>query len=103
MAKTIELQIEKSRNLAIGLRRHLAMGIGGRVTLSEIEEMERVATALTAANEECDRLRAELSVKVKKMNELLNTAKTSFLEYKRVIKDNYPQDRWADYGVPDKR
>ncbi|MCR5130554.1 MAG: hypothetical protein K6C10_03720 [Prevotella sp.] len=103
MAKTIEAQIEKSRNLVAGLRKHLSSGIGGGVTTAEIEEMERNMVALAAANEECDKLRAELSVKVKNMNQLLTTAKTVYLEHKRTIKNCYPQEQWATFGVPDKR
>lgn len=103
MAKTIELQIEKSRNLVAGLRKHLMTGVGGGMTAGEIDEMERVVDALAVANDECDRLRAELSAKVKNMNRLLADAKTTYLEHKRTIKGYYPQEQWAVYGVPDKR
>ncbi|MBR1688171.1 MAG: hypothetical protein IJ710_06505 [Prevotella sp.] len=103
MSKTIELQIEKSRNLIGGLRKHLSNGVGGGVTTSEIDEMERQLTALQAANEECDRLRAELSPKVKQMNQILATVKAAYATQKRTVKGYYPQEQWADYGVPDKR
>ena len=103
MAKTVELQIEKSRILIEGLRKHLATGVGGGVDTSEINNMEKVLEALAAANDECDRLRAELSVKVKNMNQLLQTAKAAYIEQKRTIKGYYPQEQWAQYGVPDKR
>ena len=103
MAKTVELQIEKSRNLIEGLRKHLATGVGGGVDTSEINNMEQVLEALAAANDECDRLRAELSVKVKNMNQLLQTAKAAYIEQKHTIKGYYPQEQWALYGVPDKR
>ena len=49
MAKTVELQIEKSRNLIEGLRKHLATGVGGGVDTSEINNMEQVLGKMTAA------------------------------------------------------
>ncbi len=102
MSKTIEIQIEKSRNLIGGLKKHLTQG-GSGITTDEIAAMEQSLEALATSNEECDRLRAELSVKVKNMNQILATVKGSFAENKKMIKGLYPQERWIDYGVPDKR
>lgn len=48
-------------------------------------------------------LREELSVKVKNMNSILNVVKDSFFNYKKIIKQNYSQERWIDFGVADKR
>ena len=103
MSKTIELQIEKSHSLIEGLRKHLRQGVGGGVNDQEIDAMERNLNELSAANEECDRLRAELSPKVKHMNEVLATVKAAYAEKKKTLKGYYPQEQWAEYGVPDKR
>ena len=103
MAKTVELQIEKSRNLIEGARKHLQSGAGGGFTASEIDDMERTLNELAAANAECDRLRAELSPKVKHMNDVLAQVKNAYAEKKKVLKGYYPQEQWAAYGVPDKR
>lgn len=103
MSKTIEIQIEKSRNLIEGLRRHVKeMGERG-VSNSEIGEMEQALNQLTEANAEVDRLRDELAPKVKRMNEILATVKTAYAESKKTLKGYYPQERWLDYGIPDKR
>ena len=40
MSKTVELQIEKSRYLVEGLRKHLN-GMGGGITSDEINSMEQ--------------------------------------------------------------
>ena len=58
---------------------------------------------LVELNAECDKLRYELSVKVKRMNVILNTVKNSFFDYKKIVKQNYPQEKWTDFGVADKR
>ena len=54
-------------------------------------------------NDEIDRLREELTPKVKHMNEVLARVKEAYIEKKRTLKGYYPQERWADYGIPDKR
>ena len=102
MSKTVEIQIEKSRNLVEGLRKHL-QGIGGGVTNEEISAMEQAVRELEAANAEVDRLREELAPKVKQMNAVMARVKSAYAEKKKTLKGYYPQERWADYGVPDKR
>ena len=103
MSKTTEIQIEKSRNLIEGLRRHVReMGERG-VSSDEINEMEKTVEMLSEANAEVDRLREALSPKVKKMNDLLTLVKASYSESKKTLKGYYPQERWPDYGIPDKR
>ena len=103
MSKTTEIQIEKSRNLIEGLRRHVReMGERG-VSSDEINEMEKTVEMLSEANAEVDRLREVLSPKVKKMNDLLTLVKASYSESKKTLKGYYPQERWLDYGIPDKR
>ena len=103
MSKTIEAQIEKSRNLIEGLRRHVKEQGERGIATREINEMEQLVVQLTQANEEVDRLREELSPKVKKMNEILSAVKVTYGDTKKTLKGYYPQERWIDYGIPDKR
>ena len=86
MSKTTEIQIEKSRNLIEGLRRHVReMGERG-VSNNEINEMEKTVAMLSEANAEVDRLREELTPKVKKMNDLMVLVKASYAESKKTLK-----------------
>ncbi len=103
MSKTVNIQIEKSRNLLVGLEKHLRESVDTQVTNEEIKETESLLEELARISAECDRLRAELSPKVKEMNNLLTKVKQVCTEQKKIIKGRYPQERWADYGVPDKR
>ena len=102
MTKTIQTQIEKSRNLIGGLHKYLLEG-GSGVSPQELDTMDQSLKQLAEASEECDRLRAELAPKVKRMNDLLQGVKDSYASPKLIIKNKYPQERWADYGLPDKR
>ena len=65
--------------------------------------MEQAVSELEAANAEVDRLREELAPKVKQMNAVMARVKSAYAEKKKTLKGYYPQERWADYGVPDKR
>ena len=57
MSKTVEIQIEKSRGLVEGLRRHVKeMGERG-VTNDEINAMEQAVKELEAVNAEVDSIR----------------------------------------------
>lgn len=114
MSKTVEIQIEKSRSLVEGLRRHvremgerLRVGDGTSgmrgVSNDEINAMEQAIKELETANAEVDRLREELTPKVKKMNDVMARVKEAYAEKKKTLKGYYPQERWMDYGIPDKR
>ena len=102
MSKTVEIQIEKSLNLIDGLRKHLK-GIGGGVTNEEISAMDQAVKELVSVNKEVDHLREELTPKVKQMNDVMARVKEAYAEKKKTLKGYYPQERWMDYGVPDKR
>ena len=68
-----------------------------------IAQYEQDLTTLEQQNAEVDKIRAELNAKVKVMNETLMTVKETYTETKKVIKGYYPQKRWLDYGITDKR
>ena len=73
------------------------------ISSTEINEMEKTVEMLSEANADVDRLREELTPKVKKMNDLMTIVKASYAESKKTLKGYYPQERWPDYGIPDKR
>ncbi len=103
MSQTVEIQINKSRGLIEGLRKHVKEQGELGITKDKINEMESMLQQLADANAEVDRLREELSPKVKQMNKLLASVKTEYIDTKKTMKGYYPQDRWMDYGIPDKR
>ena len=103
MSKTVDIQIEKSQNLIQGLRKHVKENGEKDFNETVIASLEDALKRLQAANEEVTRLREELSPKVKHMNEVFEAVKGSHIELKQKLKSLYPQERWADYGIPDKR
>lgn len=103
MSKTVDLQVEKSSVLLKGLRDNISELTNKGITSDQLNNMEADINALKAANMECDKIREELSAKVKRMNAIINNVKKTFLEKKKVIKGYYPQEEWIRYGVMDKR
>ena len=75
MAKTIEIQVEKSRTFVKGVKRHISeMGERG-VTNEEVAKFENNLSTLEQQSAEVDKIRAELSEKVKHMNATFMTVK----------------------------
>ena len=103
MSKTIELQIEKSRVLIEGLGKNIEALRAKGISEDGLQSMTQELEQLRVANEECDRVREELSQKVKHMNAILTSVKEAFAEKKRIIKTSYPQELWIKYGVQHKR
>ena len=103
MAKTIEILLEKSRMFVEGMKRHISETGERGVTNADVEKLEKDTASLAQQSGEVDRMRAELSEKVRRMNETLLAVKDSYNEIKKVVKGFYPQERWIDYGIPDKR
>lgn len=86
-----------------GLRKNLA-GLGDKgIRQEELDVMSAELAELAKVNEECDAIRETLTAKVKEVNTKLLVVKDKFAEKKKIIKNNYPQDEWARYGVMDKR
>lgn len=103
MSKTIDLQIEKCRTLIHGLSNNIDELSNKGINSGTLDAMTRNLDRLADANRECDELRATLSAKVKAMNAILAEVKDAYADNKRMIKTNYPQDKWLKYGVVDKR
>ena len=88
---------------AKGLHRHIGdMGKRG-VTNAEIDQLELSLKVLEQQSAEVEKLRAELAEKVRLQNDTLASVKTSYAELKKTLKGYYPQERWMDYGIPDRR
>lgn len=103
MSKTIETQIEKCRLLVDKLKSKSADAEAQGITASALANMEHKIAALAEAGRECDEVRKVVAEYVKKTNTLLTEIKDEYGEMKKKIKSYYPQERWMDYGVPDKR
>lgn len=103
MSKTIDAQIEKSDLLIEGFRKHIKDLREWGVEEADLDAMSESLKKLKTADEACAELRQELSKRVKVMNDILADARSHYLIYKRLVKENFPQETWQQYGVFDKR
>lgn len=103
MSKTTDLQIEKTRTLIAGLRKHLPQVESYGVREEELAQLEQAITLLNTESAALEELRAKVSARVKEVNGHLDALKHEYARLKGVVRNHYPQERWADYGVMDKR
>ena len=103
MSKTVDIQIEKCRNLLNGLKKHLNESGDTSISYETLEATKSALNELETRSKEVDAIREQLNAKVKDVNLRLDQMKQLYGEQKKIIKGRYPMDRWADYGVPDKR
>ena len=73
------------------------------VTNDEIQAMEQAVKELEAVNAEVDSIREQLTPTVSRLKVVMDRVKEAYAEKKKTLKGFYPQERWIDYGVPDKR
>lgn len=103
MSKIVEQQIEKSLQLIDGMKKNLQTLEKYGVKAEELESMRRLLAELGEANKECEALHVKLSERIKSMNNLLKEAKDAYIAQKQIVKFNYPQEQWINFGVSDKK
>lgn len=103
MSKTIDLQIEKSKKLIEGLRAHMDEFVGKGVSASDLDTMTDNLKRLSDSSKAAEAIREQLSEQVKTTNNILAQVKEAYAKTKAVVRNNYPQEEWINYGVTDKR
>lgn len=103
MSKTIEIQVEKTNTLVAGLRKNIDKVSPKGVNPASLDKMESLSNQLLAASREIDSIREDLGAKVKAMNAIVSELKDVFIENKNIVKRNFEQPEWINFGVQDKR
>ena len=103
MSKTIDLQIEKSKTLVNALKHNFSEVSSKGVKMNDLDELINQLEKLQASSKQTDELRERLSEQVHTTNNILVQVKQQFKEIKDIIRLNYPQEKWINYGVLDKR
>lgn len=103
MSKTIDLQIEKSNTLVNALKHRFSEVSSKGVKMNDLDELVNQLEKLQASSKQTDELRAKLTAQVQTTSNILARVKEQYKEIKDIIRVNYPQEKWANYGVLDKR
>lgn len=105
MTKTIDLQAQKTRELVNGMRANLGIlaSKGINVEEGELNDLEQRINTLIDKSNECDKLREEVSAKVRDINADLHDIKDKYAALKKAVKTNFMPEEWMKFGVSDKR
>lgn len=97
------MQVEKACLLTDGLRKNYDAVHDKGIDHEGIDRMEQLSREAKALNAEVEAMREATSRKVREANAKLEEMKALFTDYKKTVKTSFLPDRWANFGVMDKR
>ena len=103
MSKVFEANALKGKSLAAGMRKKLPELSKYGVTEKELIDIENDVDKAITMIKEVDSMREETSRRLNAANEQLLGVKERVDRYRKLIKDNYPIERWEEFGLMDKR
>ncbi|MDL2208809.1 hypothetical protein LJB97_04220 [Parabacteroides sp. OttesenSCG-928-O15] len=103
MSKVYSEQIEKTSLLLEGLKNNQSILKQKGISADFIEKLESDNNQAIIYNDENDRLKADLKVKTVRANRKLDEIKAMVKEVKKIIKQDFPQEKWRNFGIMDKR
>jgi len=103
MSKIISEQIEKTHLLVNGLRSKQELVRNKGLDQEFVDKLNTDNELLSVYNSELDKLKAELKAKTIQTNRKLMEIKTRIREAKKVVKRDFIQPQWKDFGITDKR
>jgi uncharacterized protein (UPF0305 family) len=103
MSKVIEDNIEKAKALAGGLTAKLALVKDKGIDEAFVSRIEAEMRDLVARNDELERRRKDFHDYAHATNEVLDEMKQQIKTAKKIVKMNYPQEKWIQFGISDKR
>lgn len=103
MSKVYLEQVQKAQMLVEGLKKNYDLIKNHGISREQIAQLEKDAEITAVFNKELDELRAQVSLKASQANKKLTEVKNSILNMKHVVKKNFDQTKWQNFGVYDKR
>lgn len=103
MSKTFETQVMKVRNLAEEMKKHLNELSAKGVKQETLDSLIKTSEEAIRISREVDVLRDAASKKLREANMVLDDVKVKYNELRMVVRNNYPIDKWCEFGLMDKR
>lgn len=105
MSKMFTIQIELAKAMAAASRQHLTemQNKGCNINPSQLDALVAEAKHIQECDEQKAKLRAELSRFTAQSNEEFMAFKGRVAELKKMIKENYNQYNWKNFGIQDKQ
>jgi hypothetical protein len=103
MSKINSKELEKGRLLLTGLKNNIKLVENKGLDNVFINQLESEINMTSAYNEECEKLKAEMKVKIRQMNLKMNELKNVIKTAKKIIKQDFDKSQWSRFGLSDLR
>ena len=103
MSKVYTEKVAKAQSLAEGLKRNFDRVKGLGITDEQILKLISTAEETAKMSEELDALREVVKVKASAANAKLTELTDCLRDAKQIVKTNFDQLSWIDFGIEDKR
>lgn len=103
MSKTFEQNARKALTMAAGVKSHIDEVSKFGIRAESLDRLEEEAKKAIEMIREVDALRITVSEKLQKANGQLAEVKDMAMGIRQTIKNNYPPEKWASFGIMDKR
>ncbi|BEG98763.1 hypothetical protein [Bacteroides sedimenti] len=103
MSKTYSEQITKVQLLTTGLKKNIELVKNKGLDEHFISKLEAEIVLAAGYNKETEQLRIDLRKKTIQANQKLAEVKQMVKEAKKVIKGDFAQTQWKEFGIIDKR
>ena len=96
-------QISKAQVLISGLKANANQIARRGLDEAFVTRMDNTRTDATALNDEQERLKAALKMKTAELDAKLVELDLQAAEARKVVKMDFPQNQWKEFGIEDKR
>lgn len=103
MSKTYTEKVVKAQSLAEGLKRNFDKVKGLGITNEQISMLIKVSEETSVMSDELDGLRETVKQKATSANAKLTELTDILRSLKQIVKTNFEQTVWHDFGIEDKR
>ena len=101
--KMFSEQIDKTRKLLIGLKDNIELVKDKGLDKKFIIQLESDNNLAATYNEEIDKLKAAAKEKARETSLKLLETNIQVKKAKKIIKQNFSQNSWKNFGIKDKR
>lgn len=103
MSKTYDENVRKARAIADGIGRNLSKLKSYGISQSTIDALIEAANDTATKGTEVDELRKLVNEKASSARAALLNLTDRVRDVKQIIKRNFEQSKWLDFGIEDKR
>lgn len=103
MSKTLENKVLKAKTLAEGIQKHYDELSKHGIKKENLSKLISESEKALERDKKVEELRLEVSENLYQANLHLANAKEVYQEFRAIIKNNYPLEKWSQFGLMDKR